>query len=249
MWCSPHHHVFRRAWEQMGASIASLPCFRPAPALALTAVTALAFCLRDSYSPENRLGSLLKPRRKKRRDSLGVARPWEPGYKKPQPKPYRRILPSTPFKWRDTDGKVYYKHIPGHTTGQLQRMWRWELRHKPFACKFAPNCTKRFNSKVKRHKHHLSHRSKNPWDYLNKYKCDRCGEEFYNLEDHLNDKVNPCREKQTIWQPRRPKLEKATKTAPTGSAVWRQYKRDVKRKDRKKQHGEDYGGDKPILYK
>eukprot|EP00466_Bigelowiella_natans_P008752 jgi/Bigna1/139024/aug1.48_g13732 len=54
-----------------------------------------------------------------RKAPFGVARPWEPGYKPPAPKPVKRVLPSTPFKYRDTDGKVYYKHIPGYTTSQV----------------------------------------------------------------------------------------------------------------------------------
>mmetsp|Transcript_42214 Transcript_42214/g.68039 ORF Transcript_42214/g.68039 Transcript_42214/m.68039 type:complete len:274 (-) Transcript_42214:269-1090(-) len=164
---------------------------------------AIIVCFTVVIAPSLRTNAALgkpkwqRPRRKPRgteKAPFGVARPWEPGYKPPAPKPVKRVLPSTPFKYRDTDGKVYYKHIPGYTTSQLARMWKKEVKTRPFACKYAPNCTIRFNSRVKRFKHEKNfHRKKNPLLNLEPGTCSRCGKTVADLEQHL-DRIGGCTE-------------------------------------------------------
>mmetsp|Transcript_2421 Transcript_2421/g.4478 ORF Transcript_2421/g.4478 Transcript_2421/m.4478 type:complete len:228 (-) Transcript_2421:247-930(-) len=133
----------------------------------------------------------LRPNRKpKIRDGYGVARPWEPGYKKPPARNKIRILPKTPLFKIDTDGKPQFTKVPGYSTAKLMRMRKKEIRDKPFPCEHWPECTMRFTSKVKRHKHHLSryHRSKTLVDRIlqNKGTCNRCGEFKLDLKRHLD---------------------------------------------------------------
>mmetsp|Transcript_1471 Transcript_1471/g.2098 ORF Transcript_1471/g.2098 Transcript_1471/m.2098 type:complete len:169 (+) Transcript_1471:100-606(+) len=139
----------------------------------------------------------LRHTRKRKRKGYGVARPWEPGYTPPAPFPKKRVLPVTPLKWRDTDGKVYFRKVAGYSSGQLDRMRKKELRDKPFGCRFA-NCTIRFKSKVKRYRHEQSRHPRTLIEMLTPVKCDRCGIETTDLKRHLDDPIHPCRESITM---------------------------------------------------